>query len=114
MADHHTDPTHAASVGESAERFKQATSDATGHTREAAGHAASRVEHGMRRGADKLAGTAEHAADRSREALHKAKEHAGNWKHKACDHIRDKPTQSVVMAAAAGWLVGWALHRRHH
>ncbi|HET7300423.1 MAG TPA: hypothetical protein VFJ01_07190 [Oleiagrimonas sp.] len=111
MADHHTDPTHAASgsVGESTERFKQATSDATGHTREAAGHVASRVEHGMHRGADKLAGTAE----RSREALHKAKDHADNWKHKACDHIRDKPTQSVVMAAAAGWLLGWALHRRH-
>lgn len=88
-------------IEENAERFKQGASETVSSARDKVGHAASRVEHGMHRGSDKLANAAEHG----REALDKVMDHADDWKGKACNYVRDKPTQSLVIAAAAGWLL---------
>lgn len=71
------------------------------------------------RGTDKTADAAEHAAEhisaageRGREALNSAKEHASDWMDSARNYVRDKPTQSVAMAVAAGWLLGHLLRKR--
>lgn len=98
-------------IEEGAERFKKATSRAVGSTHEAVDRAADRVEHGVHRGTDKVAGAAEYATEHGREALDEAVAHANDWMDRACNYVREKPTQSLLMAVAAGWLVGRLMRR---
>lgn len=100
-------------TGENTERFKEGTSDAVNRTRATADHAADHVEHGMHRGADKIASAAQRAKESGRKAMDTAMEHADDWTGKACDYVREKPTQSLVMAVAAGWLLSKVLRHRH-
>lgn len=88
-------------IEKGAERFKHATSSAVGSTHEAVDHAADKVEHGMHRGTDKVASAAAYAT-----------EHASDWMDNVREYVRDKPAQSLVIAVAAGWLVGRLMHRR--
>lgn len=100
-------------IDEGAEHFKQATSNAVDRTHDTLDRAADKVEDGLHRGTDKVASAAEHAADRAasaaehgRESLDEVMAHAGDWADKAREYVRENPTQSVVMALAAGWLIG--------
>lgn len=105
-------------IGKGAEQFKESTSEAVERTHEALDTAADKVEQGMHSGTDKVADAAERtvdhaesAAERGREAFDDVVAHAGDWADKARDYVREKPTQSVVMALAAGWLVGRLMRR---
>ncbi|HET7266720.1 MAG TPA: hypothetical protein VFJ15_01265 [Oleiagrimonas sp.] len=128
MADHKpnetNDPTlHAASghgdthrtaserIDKGAERVKKATSSAVDSTHEAVDHAADRVEHGVHSGTDKAADAAKYAAEHGGEKWDGAVEYAGDFMDKARDYVREKPAQSLVMAVAAGWLVGRLMRR---
>ncbi|HET7300413.1 MAG TPA: hypothetical protein VFJ01_07140 [Oleiagrimonas sp.] len=100
-------------IDERAEKFKEATSKAVDQAHDTLDRTADKVEDGMHRGTDKVADAAEHAAERAawaaergRESLDDVMAHAGDWVDKMSDYVREKPTQSVVMAVAAGWLIG--------
>lgn len=55
---------------------------------------------------------APHVKARVREMLETGKESMESWKDRACDTIRDRPMQSVLIAAAAGAILGLVLGRR--
>lgn len=94
-----------------AERAKQTESAAVKRTAE-------RVEHGLHRatdaGADLAANvndkTAEVAA-RSREATEKLRAQTSDLIGKTRNFVREKPGQAVLIAAAAGWLLGRLMRR---
>lgn len=104
-----TTPETSDHIEENAERFKQGASENVNNTRDKVDRAAAHLEHGMHRGTDKLANAAKHG----REALDRAMDHAGDWKGKARNYVRDKPTQSLVIAVATGWLLSRMLRHRH-
>lgn len=89
-----------------AERAKQTESAAVKRTAE-------RVEHGLHRatdvGADVAASVNDKAAEiaaRGREATEKLRAQAGDLFDKTRDFVREKPGQAVLIAVAAGWLLG--------
>lgn len=101
-----------------AERVKQATTRAVDRTHDGLDRAADKVESGIHRGTDRVAGAAastldygSDAAARGREALGDAMDHAGDWTEKGRGYVREKPAQSLVMALAAGWLIGRLMRR---
>ena len=75
--------------------------------------AAERVEQGLHRatdvGADVVAGVNDKAAElaaRGREASERLRAQAGDLFDKTRDFVREKPGQAVLIAVAAGWLLG--------
>ncbi len=99
-------------IHKNAEDFKDATSRAVHRTHDTLDRAADKVERGVHRGTDKVASAADRTAERSREAYDDVMAHAGDWADEVRQYVREKPTQSLVMAVAAGWLIG-RLIRRH-
>jgi ElaB/YqjD/DUF883 family membrane-anchored ribosome-binding protein len=85
-----------------AEHVKDSTSRAADRTHGAVDSA----ERGVHRGTDKVAQAAESTVEHSREAFDQVMGHAGDWADQAREYVREKPTQSLVMAIAAGWLIG--------
>ncbi len=103
-----TQPSTSEHIEERAEHLKHATGSAAGSAHEAVDRMAER----MHRGTDKAAGAAERAADRSREALDSARAHANDWMDNVRDYVREQPGRSLVMAVAAGWLIGRLMRHR--
>lgn len=105
-------------IDQSAERVKQATSDAVARTKQAVNTTADKVEAGVHRATDKAASTAHLAndkaadlAERSRELRDDAMDKADVWMTQARQYVREKPMQSIAIAAGAGWLLGRLLRR---
>jgi ElaB/YqjD/DUF883 family membrane-anchored ribosome-binding protein len=105
-------------IDESAERIKQATSNAVTSTKDAVERAADHVEEGLHRATDKAADVANRASDkaadlgeRGREVRDKTLDRADEWMEQARAYVREKPVQSVVIALGAGWLLGRLLRR---
>jgi ElaB/YqjD/DUF883 family membrane-anchored ribosome-binding protein len=105
-------------IEESAERIKQATSNAVAGTKEAVDRAADHVEESLHRATDKAAGAATRAADkagefseRGRAAYDRTVDRADEWLDQARDYVREKPVQAVAIALGAGWLLGRILRR---
>ena len=105
-------------IDQSAERVKQATSDAVARTKQAVNATADRVEAGVHRATDKTAGAAHLAndkaadlAERGRELRDEAMDKADVWMTQAREYVRQKPMQSIAIAAGAGWLLGRLLRR---
>lgn len=114
-----TTPSVSASrIDQSAERVKQATSEAVARTKQAVNATADKVEVGVHRATDKAAGAAHAAnekaadfADRGRELCDNTMDTADAWMAQARDYVRSKPMQSVAIALGAGWLLGRILRR---
>ena len=105
-------------IDQSAERVKQATSEAVARTKQAVNATADKVETGVHRATDKAAGAAHAAnekaadfADRGRELCDTTMDKADAWMAQARDYVRTKPMQSVAIALGAGWLLGRILRR---
>lgn len=105
-------------IDQSAERVKQATSHAVAGTKDAVDRAADRVEGGVHRATDKAAEAAHRAsskaadlAERSRQLREQSMDSAEVWLDQAREYVREKPTQSVLIALGAGWLLGRILRR---
>lgn len=105
-------------IDQSAERVKQATSDAVARTKEAVNHTADKVEAGVHRATDKAASAAHRAndkaadlADRGRELCDDTMDKADAWMAQARAYVREKPMQSIAIAVGAGWLLGRILRR---
>lgn len=105
-------------IDEKAERVKQATSSAVASTKEAVDRAADHVEDGLHRATDKAADAANRASDKAAEVAERGREvcdstmdTADAWLEQARNYVREKPTQAVVMALGAGWLLGRILRR---
>lgn len=102
-----------------AERFKDATSRTVESTKNRVDRAADSVERGMHSAtdrtadaADRVAARAERARRRGGEVVDDAMQHADDWLDSARGFVRERPTQSVAIAVAAGWLIGSLLRRR--
>ena len=94
-----------------AERAKQTESAAVKRTAE-------RVEHGLHRATDAGADLADNVNDktaevaaRSREATEKLRAQTSDLIGKTRNFVREKPGQAVLIAAAAGWLLGRLMRR---
>lgn len=105
-------------IDQGAERVKQATSDAVARTKQAVNSTADKVEAGVHRATDKTASAAHLAndkaadlAERSRELRDDAMDRADAWMAQAREYVREKPMQSIAIAAGAGWLLGRILRR---
>lgn len=105
-------------IDQSAERVKQATSNAVAGTKDAVDRAADRVEGGVHRATDKAADAAHRAsskaadlAERSRQLREQSMDSAEVWLDQAREYVREKPTQSVLIAMGAGWLLGRIMRR---
>lgn len=105
-------------IDESAERIKQATSNAVASTKDAVDRAADTVEEGLHRATDKVADAANRTTDkaveigeRGREVYDQTLDRADAWLEQARDYVREKPVQSVAIALGAGWLLGRILRR---
>lgn len=105
-------------IDQGAERVKQATTDAVARTKQAVNSTADKVEAGVHRATDKTADVAHRAndkaadlADRSRELRDDAMDKADAWMAQAREYVREKPMQSIAIAAGAGWLLGRILRR---
>ena len=105
-------------IDQGAERVKQATTDAVARTKQAVNATADKVEAGVHRATDKAAGAAHLAndkaadlAERSRELRDDAMDKADVWMAQARQYVREKPMQSIAIAAGAGWLLGRLLRR---
>jgi ElaB/YqjD/DUF883 family membrane-anchored ribosome-binding protein len=112
------DPITGNRIDESAERVKQATSNAVASTKDAVDRAADQVEAGLHTATDKAAGAANRAtekaaelSDRGREVYDETMDRADAWLETARDYVREKPVQSVAIALGAGWLLGRILRR---
>lgn len=108
---HPPETAHTASerIEKGAENIKKATSSAADSTH----RATDRAERGVNRGTDKMADAAEYAAEHGREKLDSAMDHANDWMDTTRGYVREHPGQSLVMAVAAGWLIGRIMHHRH-
>ena len=111
-------PVAGSRIDQSAERVKQATSDAVARTKQAVNATADKVEVGVHRATDKAAGAAHRAnekaadfADRGRELCDDTMDKADAWMAQAREYVRTKPMQSVAIALGAGWLLGRILRR---
>ncbi len=109
---------HGNRIDESAERVKQATSNAVASTKDAVDRAADQVESGLHSATDKAASAANRAtekaaeiSERSREVYDETMDRAAAWLETARDFVREKPVQSVAIALGAGWLLGRILRR---
>jgi ElaB/YqjD/DUF883 family membrane-anchored ribosome-binding protein len=105
-------------IDQSAERVKQATSDAVARTKQAVNDTADKVEAGVHHATDKAAGAAHRAndkaadlADRGRELCDDTMDKADAWMAQARAYVREKPLQSIAIAVGAGWLLGRILRR---
>jgi ElaB/YqjD/DUF883 family membrane-anchored ribosome-binding protein len=105
-------------IDQGAERVKQATSDAVARTKQAVNTTADRVEAGVHRAADKTASAAHRASDkaadlgeRGRQLRDETMDRAELWMEQAREYVREKPMQSIAIAAGAGWLLGRILRR---
>lgn len=105
-------------IDQSAERVKQATSEAVARTKQAVNQTADKVEAGVHRATDKAADAAHQAnhkaadlADRGRELCDTTMDSAEVWMAQAREYVREKPMQSVAIALGAGWLLGRILRR---
>lgn len=113
-----TDNDGTSRIDESAERVKQATSNAVAGTKEAVDRAADHVEASLHRATDKVAAGAHQANDkladaseRGRAAYDATMDRADEWLAQVRDYVREKPVQSVAIALGAGWLLGRLLRR---
>jgi len=113
-----TSPPAGNRIDAQAERVKQATSAAVASTKEAVDRAADHVEETLHRATDKAADAANRASDkaadaaaRGREACDRTMDTADAWMEQARNYVREKPTQAVLMALGAGWLLGRLLRR---
>lgn len=118
MSKHPATTGNGSRIDESAERIKQATSNAVEGTKEAVGRAADHVEASLHRTTDKLAAGAHHASDafddaseRGRAAYDATMDRADEWLGQVRDYVREKPVQSIAIALGAGWLLGRLLRR---
>jgi ElaB/YqjD/DUF883 family membrane-anchored ribosome-binding protein len=105
-------------IDDSAERIKQATSNAVASTKVAVERAADQVEGGLHSATDKAAHAATRATekaadltDRGREVYDQTMDKADAWLEQARIYVREKPVQSVAIALGAGWLLGRILRR---
>lgn len=105
-------------IDHSAERVKQATSEAVARTKQAVNQTADKVESGVHRATDKAADAARQAnekaadlAERGRELRDTTMDSAEVWVAQAREYVREKPMQSVAIALGAGWLLGRILRR---
>ena len=105
-------------IDQSAERVKQATSEAVARTKDPVNHTAHKVEAGMHHATDKAASAAHRAndkaadlADRGRELRDDTMDKAEAWMAQARAYVREKPMQSIAIAVGAGWLLGRILRR---
>jgi ElaB/YqjD/DUF883 family membrane-anchored ribosome-binding protein len=105
-------------IDQSAERVKQATSDAVARTKQVVNDTADKVEAGVHHAADKAAGAAHRAndkaadlADRGRELCDDTMDKADAWMAQVRSYVREKPMQSIAIAVGAGWLLGRILRR---
>lgn len=105
-------------IDESAERVKQATSNAVASTKDAVDRAADQVETSLHNATDKAASAANRAtdkaaelSDRGRQVYDDTMDRADAWLDTARDYVREKPVQSVAIALGVGWLLGRILRR---
>ena len=105
-------------IDQGADRVKQATSDAVARTKQAVNSTADKVEAGVYRATERTADVAHRAndkaaelADRSRELRDETMDKAEAWMAQAREYVREKPMQSIAIAAGAGWLLGRILRR---
>ena len=105
-------------IDQGAERVKQATSDAVARTKQAVNNTADKVEAGVHRATDKTASAAHRASDkaadlseRGRQMRDETMDKAELWMEQAREYVREKPMQSIAIAAGAGWLLGRILRR---
>lgn len=94
-------------IDDTAERVKQATSDAIAGTRRAVDRAAERVEAGLHHATDTVAAGAHHASDTADAVGDRAEALLAQVR----DYVREKPVQSVAIALGAGWLLARLLRR---
>lgn len=106
-------------VDQRAERVKQATHSAVEHAKEGFAHAADAFEEKAHAGTDAAARASKRAAaqaaaarERGSHAVDAAREKAEGALEQVRDFVRDKPVQSLAIAVAGGWLLGWMLRRR--
>jgi len=94
-----------------AERAKQAESAAVQR-------GAEKLEHGLHRATDLGADVASNVSDKAQQAAVRGREAAAALRGQADDllektrgFVREKPAQAVLIAAAAGWLLGRLMRR---
>ena len=102
-----------------AERFKQGTTHAVETAKQKFDTAADRVEEGLHSATDASARAARRAAEKAAEARERSRALADDARERASDvlqtvreFVRERPTQSLAIALAAGWVLGRVLGGR--
>src|SRR5699024_5367342 len=118
-AEHETSDRWSRHIDKGAEHFKESTSSSIRQTRASQDTAAENLDSGMHQGtgrfadgAKRAAQHAESATDCSRQEFDDAPACVDDWLDKLRSQVREKPAQSIVIALAAGWLIGNVLQRR--
>ncbi|HXS73848.1 MAG TPA: hypothetical protein VN725_07360 [Rhodanobacteraceae bacterium] len=103
----------------SAGRFKEGTSQAVQAAKQKFDAAADRVEEGLHSATDASARAAVLAAEKAAKARERSRELADDARERASDaldavreFVRERPAQSLVIALAAGWVLGRVLGGR--
>jgi ElaB/YqjD/DUF883 family membrane-anchored ribosome-binding protein len=93
-----------------ASHVKESTHTAVGGAKDKFGSAADKVDSGVGRAADATARGAHRAADKAVEW----RDQASGSMDSVRDFLRERPVESVAVALAAGWLMGWIFGPRRH